>query len=105
LWKYFIDNKTRESSLKHKIWYKELHLAFRTITSWWLTQLWKPMSKWCIRTDVFINKLYDKFNKINEWVFIIWNMNKKIIYYLNKNEIEKLVLQVDKKQLKIASNK
>jgi len=105
LWKYFVNIKTREPSLDLKNWYKELHLAFHTTTPWWLTQLWKPMSKWCIRTDIFINKLYDKFNKINEWVFIIWDMDKKITYYLNKNEIEKLVLQSDKKQLKIASNK
>ena len=104
LWKYFVNIKTREPSLDLKNWYDEIHLAFHTTTPWWLTQLWKPMSRWCIRTDVFINKLYDKFNKINEWVFILWDINKKINYYFNKDKIEELVLD-DKEETKIASSK
>lgn len=78
LWKYFA-SKDGDVSLKNKKWYKELHLAFHTTTPWWLTQLWKPMSKWCIRTSRFINKLYDKTPEINKWLFIIWDVKNNIV--------------------------
>ena len=78
LWKYFI-SKNGSVSLHHKAWYKEIHLAFHTTTPWGLTQLWKPMSMWCIRTSRFINVLYNLNSKINRWVFIIWDLEKKIV--------------------------
>ena len=78
LWKYFV-SQDGKISLSYKKWYKEIHLAFHTTTPWWLTQLWKPMSMGCIRTSRFINVLYNKNSKINEWIFIIWDVKNHIM--------------------------
>ena len=87
LWKYYINPKTKEVSLKPKIWFKEFHLAFHTTTPWGLTQLWKPMSKWCIRTSRFINQLYDFYDELNKGIFIIGDLNGNKIYEVSKNDI------------------
>lgn len=99
LWKYFV-NKDKDISLIHKKWYHELHLAFHTTTPWWLTQLWKAMSKWCIRTDRIINKLYDKNKELNEGIFIIWNMKENFIYYITDNNNLKKISILNKSNSK-----
>lgn len=93
LWKYYFNAKTWEVSLKYEYWFKEIHLAFHTTTPWGLTQLWKPMSKWCIRTSRFINQLYDFYDELNRWIFVIWNLEDKDIYVVNQSFDKKLVIR------------
>lgn len=87
LWRYYI-TKDWVASDRHLHNHREIHLAMHTTTPWWLTQLWRKLSEWCIRISRFMLSLYRHTwiaDNINGQYIIIWDIvNDQEIYFSNR---------------------